>query len=71
MKPCLKPILKGHRGHVELKAKAFKTEVSLFFHLPNMGVKRGILQCEVSLDFEVEGLNFIDSINDQFLLLDW
>jgi hypothetical protein len=38
--------------------------------LPNMGVKRGILQCEVSLDFEVEGLNFIDSIIDQFLLLD-
>ena len=63
MKPCLKPILKGHRDHVELKAKAFKTEVALFFHLPNVEEKRGISQYEVSLDF-------IDSIIDQFLLLD-
>jgi hypothetical protein len=32
MKPSLKAILEGYRGHIEVIAQALKAEVLLFFH---------------------------------------
>ena len=70
MKPCLKPILKGHRGHVEVIAKAFKTEVALFLHFASVNAKGGFLQYEIAVDFVDKSLGSIDSTIDQFRLLD-
>jgi len=32
MKPCLKPILEGHRGDIEVVSQALKTEILILFH---------------------------------------
>lgn len=37
MKPGLKTVLEGHRGHLEVVSQALKTEVANFFHTPNVG----------------------------------
>ncbi len=38
MEPCLKAILEGDRGDVEVIAQAFKAEVAYFFHGINLEV---------------------------------
>jgi hypothetical protein len=40
MEPCLKPILKGHSGHVKVVAQALKAEITSFTHGSNIGVSR-------------------------------
>jgi len=36
VEPSLKPILEGHRGHVEVISQALETEISNFLHIANM-----------------------------------
>ena len=36
MEPCLKTILEGHRGDIEVIAQAFEAEVLFFFHEINL-----------------------------------
>ncbi len=52
MQPRFKPILEGHRGHVEVMPQALKAEVSSFFHAANMRGTERNLKKEMAIDFQ-------------------
>jgi len=56
MKPGLKTVLEGHRGHIEVVSQALKTEVANFFHTPNVGILMRICSVKAVLTYKKSAL---------------
>lgn len=50
VKPGLKAILKGYRGHIEVIAQALKAEILFLFHEPNVLGCLGKCKGEIAID---------------------
>jgi hypothetical protein len=51
VEPCLKTILEGHRGHIEVIAQALKAKISSLLHEINVEELLINLKYEIAIDY--------------------